>query len=438
MSQSIRSQVDLIREAFHYQSRFSGRVMVFKVDFPVTEHGGFPLLIQDLALLSEIGIKAVIVPGATEWIDAVLSEYGIQSAYKDGVRITTQEAMPFVEMAAFHVATRYMTALAACRADAVTGNLVRARGLGVIGGVDMAHTGKVEKIHTGPLERILEQGLLPILPCIGWSAAGKPYNVPSDEIALEASRALGAEKLFIISLHDGYPETAEPGEAVRGMHLTPSQAEEMLKETPRPGEKSGKFHGELSLALNAVRAGVERVHLVDGSKEGAVLRELFSNLGAGAMIYRDEYESIRPLTDEDIPAVLRIMEPFMEQGTLLRRSDGDIREKIGDWAVYEIDGQIHACGALHDWGEGQGEIAALAIDPDYEDMGLGSRLVRFLLEKARSRGYSRVFVLTTVTHDWFELMGFRETNVESLPELKRRAYDTARRSKIFAKNIGAR
>jgi amino-acid N-acetyltransferase len=100
-----------------------------------------------------------------------------------------------------------------------------------------------------------------------------------------------------------------------------------------------------------------------------------------------------------------------------------------------VDGKIHACGALHDRGEGQGEIAALATDSSYIDAGLGSKIVRYLIERAKKQEMKRVFVLTTRTHDWFEALGFRECGVESLPEEKRKSYDKNRKSKIFALEI---
>jgi amino-acid N-acetyltransferase len=177
---------------------------------------------------------------------------------------------------------------------------------------------------------------------------------------------------------------------------------------------------------------VDRVHIIDGREEGAVLNELFSNLGVGTMVYADEYESIRPFHSRDLPDLLRLMEPLMRQGILIRRGADQIQEKKDDYSVYEIDGSVHACGALHDWGEGQGEIAAVATDPLYADMGLGRRVVGCLIEKARKKNLRRVFVLTTHTQDWFEALGFSEAAVESLPERKRRAYDHARRSKVFA------
>jgi amino-acid N-acetyltransferase len=432
-------QLDLIREAFTYQNRFAGSTMVLKIDFPVTEDPAFPLLMRDLALLAKSSFKIVIVPGAKERIDAVLNEYGIVSEYAGESRITTGAAIPFVEMAAFHVANRFMTGLSADRVDAVIGNFVRARGLGVVNGVDMEHTGRVDKIFTESITRILNQGMIPILPCIGWSPAGKPYNVSGDEIALAAASALGAAKLVIVSAHDGIrretyrvPAGVSVDDTGRIVRLTPQETEAVLAENrAAEGLHLDKPLSELCLALKASRAGVDRVHLIDGRESGVLLRELFSNLGAGTMIYQDEYESIRPLKTQDIPDILRLMEPLMIRGVLVRRNSEDIREKKEDYAVFEIDGSIHACGALHDWGESQGEIAAIATATAYADMGLGRRIVRYLIDRAVKRGLRRVFVLTTGTHDWFESLGFREGSVENLPPEKRKKYDRARKSKVF-------
>jgi amino-acid N-acetyltransferase len=448
MSGAPLSQVDLIREAFHYQSRFEGSTMVFKIDFPVTEDPGFPYLVKDLALLAKTGFKVVIVPGAKEFIDSVLGGQDIPAAWASGdfpapARITSGVAMPFVEMAAFHVATRYMTYLSGSRVEALIGNFVRARGLGVVGGVDMEHTGAVDKIYTDSISRVLNLGMVPILPCIGWSPSGKPYNVPSDEIALATAAALGAVKFFIVCAHEGprgvaLPrgiETRPDGSPVR---LTPQEAESLLEANGEMTDNDGllkKKLTEIRLALRACRAGVDRVHIIDGREEGAVLKELFSNLGVGTMVYADKYESIRTFHSGDLPDILRLMEPLMQKEILIRRGAEQIQEKKDDYAVFDIDGSVHACGALHDWGEGQGEIAAIATDPLYGDLGLGRRMVGYLIEKARKSGMSRVFVLTTLTQDWFETLGFRETPLESLPERKRKLYDHKRRSKVFALDI---
>jgi amino-acid N-acetyltransferase len=439
MDNNYISQVELIREVFHYQTRFEGSTMVFKIDYPVTEDPGFPGLVKDLALLAKTGFKVIIVPGAKENIDAVLKQYNIESDYTSidnfPVRITTKQTIPFVEMAAFDVASKFMTFLTASKVEAIIGNFVRARGLGVQNGVDTEHAGIVDKIFKESLERVLNLGMVPILPCIGWSPSGKPYNVPSAEIALAVSSALHAEKLFFLSARDRMQvknfnikesfEKRPDGSLVR---LTPLQAEKLINSNSVPAQ----FLRELQLALSASRAGVQRVHLLDAREEGAVLKELFSNLGVGTMVYNDEYDSIRAFHSRDLPDILRMMEPLMQKGLLIRRNPEQIQEKKSDYAVLEIDGSVRACGALHNWDESQGEIAAVATDPDYKDMGLGRKIVGYLVEKARKSKMKRVFVLTTQSQDWFEALGFKETTVETLPEKKRKTYDQSRNSKVFA------
>ena len=452
MDNILSSQVDLIREVFHYQSRFEGSTMVFKIDYPVTEDPRFPGLVKDLALLAQTGFKVIIVPGAKENIDAVLKQYNIDSSYyldntpvgDFPIRVTTSQAIPFVEMAAFDVASRFMTFLSGSRVDALVGNFVRARGLGVKDGVDTGHTGIVDKIYASSLSRVLNLGMVPILPCIGWSPSGKPYNVPSDEIALSVSSALGAAKLFVISVRGGldagiltFPENLEMRQDGSFMRLTPQQAQALIAaggNLPDNAQAAPwrQYLRELKLGLRASRAGVHRVHIIDGREEGAVLKELFSNLGVGTMIYADEYDSIRAFHSRDLPDILRLMEPLMQNGILVRRNAEQIQEKKDDYIVLEIDGSIRACGALHDWGEAQGEIAAVATDPQYSDLGLGRRIVGFLVERGRKSQMRRVFALTTQSQDWFESLGFEEAPVETLPEQKRKVYDKSRKSKVFA------
>ena len=183
-----REQVDLIREVFYYQNRFDGKTIVLKIDYPILNASHFPQLLKDMAMLSATGIEIILIPGAREWIDAVLKEYDIESEYVDGVRIATQDSIPFIRMAAFDVANRLMTLLTAFQANAVIGNFVRARGIGVVDGVDFQNSGRVEKILKEPLQQILDQGMIPIFPCIGWNAAGKPYNLSSDDIAVGGRR----------------------------------------------------------------------------------------------------------------------------------------------------------------------------------------------------------------------------------------------------------
>ncbi|MDR1363019.1 MAG: amino-acid N-acetyltransferase [Spirochaetaceae bacterium] len=447
MKEVLCPRINVIREAFAYQSRFTGSTMIFKIDFPIIASSGFSYLMKDIALLVNGGIRVVIVPGCKEWIDAVLLEHSVLSEYSGGERITSENAIPLVEMAAFNVATRYMTALSASRVDAVVGNFTRARGRGVINGIDMMYTGTVDKIFTQAMRRILDLGVVPILPCIGWSSTGKSYNVPSDEIAIAAASALGAAKLFIVTGGDylkkeqlATPAHTRYTDEGRILRLNPREAEEILflnKNDGETGKEKEKCLGMLRFALSASASGVERVHIINGCEEGAVLNELFTNLGSGTMLYADEYEAIRGIHNSDIPDILHIMEPLIRQDILIRRSAEDVQKKKDDYVVYVVDGSVHACGALHDLGDGQAELAALASDKAYSSMNIGRRIVHYLIEKARNLGMKRVLVFTTKTQDWFELLGFRETSIDTLPRQRRENYNYKRMSKIFALELNA-
>jgi amino-acid N-acetyltransferase len=431
-----REQVDLIREVFYYQNRFDGKTIVLKIDYPILNAPHFPQLLKDLAMLRATGIEIVLIPGAGEWIDQVLKEYDIESEYVDGVRIATQESIPFIRMAAFDVANRLMTLLTAFQANAVIGNFTRARGVGVVDGVDFQNSGRVEKILKEPLQQILDQGMIPIFPCIGWNAAGKPYNLSSDDIALAVAEALQAEKLFFVTDSDGFMETRFklPSGLVKNSdgrvaRLSLEEAQEVLNLNAGNPDPDLKY---LELALAACRKGTERAHVVDGRMEGAILREIFSNLGVGTMVYGNDYESIRPMKADDIGDVLRLMQPLMNEGILIKRSEDDLMARHGDFVVYSIDDVVHACGSLHDYGEGQGEIAAIATNPVYGHLSMGRKIVFYLIEKAAKLGMTRVFALTTRTVDWFEQLGFVEADLESLPARKRDTYNHARKSRIFA------
>jgi len=437
-----REQVDLIREVFYYQNRFAGKTIVLKIDYPILNASHFPQLLKDLAMLRATGIEIILIPGAREWIDAVLKEYDIESEYVKGIRIATQDSIPFIRMAAFDVANRLMTLLTAFQANAVIGNFIRARGIGVVDGIDFQNSGRVEKILKEPLQQLLDQGMIPIFPCIGWNAAGKPYNLASDEIALAVAEALQAEKLFFVTDSDGFMETRfnlPPGLVKnsdgRVARLSLEEAEEVLNLNAGNPDPDLKY---LALALNACRKGTERAHVVDGRMEGAILREIFSNLGIGTMVYGNEYESIRPMKADDIGDVLRLMQPLMQEGILVHRSENDLMARQADYVVYSIDDVVHACGALHDYGDGQAEIAAIATNPVYRHLSMGRKIVSYLVEKAERLGMDRVFALTTRTTDWFEQLGFIETDLDTLPVKKRNTYNHARKSRILALELKAR
>ncbi|TVQ35680.1 MAG: amino-acid N-acetyltransferase [Spirochaetaceae bacterium] len=437
---NVQEHVELIREVFSYANRFQDSTFVIQVDYTILDHPYLPNLVKDLVLLKQAGINTILVPGAKGRIDDVLTRYGISWESRRGIRIATIEAIPFIKMAAFDTANSLLTLLTAHNANAVIGNWVKARARGVENGIDYHESGIVERIKINQLRAVLDQGIIPVFPCIGWSATGRPYNVSSRQLASTLASELHAEKLFFITDTAGLfgkdyviPESVDMTADGRVSRMTVSEARDFLE--ANRGSEAETMYELVEYACASGVHGVERIHIVDGRIEGVILKEIFSNLGLGTMVHANIYQSVRTMRQEDVPDVYRLMGPLVEQGVLVQRTEEKLSEIYPDFVVYETDGTIHGCAALHQFPSGDAEIAGVAVDPRYSHLGIGHKLISFLVEKARRLGLGRVFVLTTSTSDWFDALGFREGSREDLPEDRRLRYDETRRSRIMALDL---
>jgi amino-acid N-acetyltransferase len=137
------------------------------------------------------------------------------------------------------------------------------------------------------------------------------------------------------------------------------------------------------------------------------------------------------MTRDDIPAMLSLMNPFVERGILLPRSSEDLETEAHAFTLYEIDGGIRACAALLAYEENVGEIAGIAVDEAYAHMGIGPKLMELLIARARSNGFTSVFVLTTQTADWFERFGFKSCEIDRLPAKRKEKWSKKRGSRML-------
>ncbi|HEX2958984.1 MAG TPA: amino-acid N-acetyltransferase [Chitinispirillaceae bacterium] len=438
---SLKEQVGIIRQAFGYIDRFKDQIFVIKIDGTLIENQFFPIMIKDIVLLHHMGIRVILVPGARNRIDEVLATYKIECPTINGIRVSPPEAIPFIKMAAFDVSNKLMTLLAENGANAVIGNWVRARSIGVRDGIDFQSSGIVEKFKIDIIKNVLEDNLIPIFPNIGWSATGKPYNLSSNELAFNLSTEVKASKLFFITDQEGFnvSEYKVPDNVVQNdgliSQLTTEQAGAFLD------LNTDKYNEQLEMISFAYRAccsGVDRVHLIDGRADGMILKEIFSNRGFGTMIYSNQHENFRPMNISDIPEVLHLMQPVIEEKILVPRTAADLEEKVSEYTVYEVDDTVHACGALHVYPDKQGEIAAIVVDEMYAGAGIGKKMITFLIEKAVKLKLKQVFVLTTQTADWFVQLGFTEMTIDELPEAKRESYNRKRNSLILKYRLSGR
>lgn len=451
-SQSISSKAEDIRDVLRYIKKFKAASVVIYIDDRLLEHPLFTSHIRDIAMIHEAGIQVVIVPGSRKRIDEVLKTNSIPWKMKNGVRLTKEESLPLIKMAAFDVANRIMTSLAGEGKTAVIGNWVRARSMGILDGIDFSAAGDIDKIQTDAVKTILEDRFIPIFPCIGWSLAGKPYNISSVELAAEIAQRLQADKLFFL-LPDGNIDEKDffipqhisrsPENKIPALNI--SEAQELVDRNTHQENisstqdeilsKKEKILQLIRLGIRACTNGVSRVHILDGLIDGTIPCEIFSNLGCGTMIYESDYGQIREMTIEDIPAILNLIRPFVEEGILLPRTEQSLASTFTDYIVYELDDGIKGCAALHFYNDFQAEIAAVAVDPVCSHLGIGPKMMEYLLNKAQSQQAKSVFILTTRTADWFEMQGFIPDDISTLPTKRKEKWSPSRGSKLFRKKL---
>lgn len=424
-----------VRDVIRYLQKFKNALVVIYLDDKTIESPLFSSHIRDIALLHEAGLQVVIIPGARRRIDDVLKSANIKWTYHDNTRVTTPNAMPLIKMAAFDVSNIVMTSLAANNITAIIGNWVRSRAKGVLNGYDFGTAGEIDKLEVDAIRTVLNDGFIPIFPCIGWNSVGHPYNISSTLLAQQIAINLKADKLFFVMqegslnsekfiIPEGFSLSDEGN--IPAMNL--EEVDDFVKTNTSADEEIISL---LKISQDACKSGVTRVHIVNGALDGVLPCEIFSGLGSGTMIYTSNYGKVRHMQQTDIPSVLAIMRPFIESGKLLPRTEQMLSDALQDYIVYEIDGVVHACAALHFYADGQAEIAAVAVDENYAHMGIGPKLMENLIDQAEQEQSESIFIMTTQAIDWFEQLGFEEDKIDTLPEERRKIWTPERNSKVY-------
>jgi amino-acid N-acetyltransferase len=182
--------------------------------------------------------------------------------------------------------------------------------------------------------------------------------------------------------------------------------------------------------------GVERCHSVSYQSDTALLQELFTRDGAGTLIAKDHKEQLSTATIDDVAGILELLAPLEAEGVLVKRSRELLEVEIDQFIVLKKEDVIIACAALYSYPDAKkGEVACVAIHPDYRKGNRGGRLMAALELEAKQQQLTSIFVLTTVSGHWFREQGFTEQTMDKLPEGKQKMYNFQRKSKIFIKEI---
>ena len=167
------------------------------------------------------------------------------------------------------------------------------------------------------------------------------------------------------------------------------------------------------------------------------LRNMYGN-PSSLYTFGQEAKEILEKAREDIAAVLSLIRPFVKKKILLPRTQKQFEQTYNDYIVYELDGAVRACAALHIYDRTQAEIACVTVDETCSHIGIGPKMIEYLLEKAKAIHLDNVFILTTQTADWFEKFGFKPDSVETLPPERKAKWNPKRGSKLFRLKLAYR
>ncbi len=373
----------------------------------------------------------VLVHGASAQITFLAEEQKISASNLDGAGITDAPTLQLALHAANRLTHEILEGLSANDLRAVCPNVIIAHPLGIIQGVDHLFTGKVEKVDVEMLQTLLTQGIIPIIPPLGFDGDGRTYRVNSDGVALAVAEALKATKLIFITAQDGI---LVQGRLIRQMLVADLESViAMQKNDIAPELLSKALH-----AVAACKAGIPRVHVINGKVDEGLLAEVFSNEGIGTLIYANEYQQIRRAMKKDVRAIQLLTKAAVESEELVKRTRATIEKNLADYFIFEIDKNPVACVALHVYSEQKkGELACLYVNPLHENRGIGRKLIQFVENKAREMGLNELLTLSTQAFTYFQSKGgFSAGTPDDLPPARREKYDqSGRNSKVLVKKL---
>ncbi|NBS14233.1 MAG: amino-acid N-acetyltransferase [Verrucomicrobia bacterium] len=419
-----------LRGILTYIPSFRDKLFVLSVDSAVLEDERAASLFLDISVLRSLNIRVVLVHGASARIKKMATEMKLKPTNLDGLGVTDEDTLKVSERAANSYSHDILQSLADADLRGAVTNAIIAHPAGILGGVDQQWTGRVERVDTRFLEALLENGIIPVIPPMGVDGDGRTYRVNSDGVALEVAEALKAEKLIFLTGGGELPMNGK-----KPAQLSVEEASEWLKK--KKGELSGVMASKLEHGLRACREGVSRAHILNGLEDDALLEELFSSEGVGTMIYADEYTEIRKALKKDVRSIMRLIGNSVASEELVRRTRGEVAAAIGDYSVFEIDGNMVGCVALHGLEGKTAEMGCLFVASGHENAGIGRKLMLYAENRAKEMGMKRLLALSTQAFNYLQSKGgFNEGTVDMLPAARKTAYEASgRNSKILYKDL---
>ena len=292
MSITAHDQMAILAGALPFLKRYDDQIVVVKYGgHAMGEEESALRFGRDIALLEQVGVSPVVVHGGGPQINAMLKRLDVQSTFVDGLRVTDEGMVDVVEMVLAGTVNKQV-AEAITRAGVIAvgisgkdGNLIRARkvtrtvrdpGSSIERVLDLGFVGEPEHVETRVLELLIGADIVPVVAPVGVGADGQTYNINADTVAGAIAGALGAARLLMM--------TDVAGVLDRDGKLVPEMTVAEVEAGVEAGWISGGMIPKVETCVDAVRGGVKGAVILDGRVPHAVLRELFTNRGAGTLI----------------------------------------------------------------------------------------------------------------------------------------------------------
>ncbi|MBR4670520.1 MAG: acetylglutamate kinase [Butyrivibrio sp.] len=286
--QEVLKKAEVLVEALPYIQKFNRKIIVVK-------YGGSAMsneelqknVITDVTLLKLVGFKPIIVHGGGKAISSWVSKVGKEAEFVNGLRVTDNETMEIAEMVLGRVNKQLVTMVQELGVKAIG---ISGKDSGLLhvtkklsDGKDIGYVGDIDKVDPKILFDLLENDYLPIVAPIGLDDNFDTYNINADDAACAIAKAVGANKLaFLTDIEGVYKDIKDPSSFIS--RLTCSEADALIAS----GNIGGGMLPKLNNCTDAIRKGVNNVHILDGRIPHCLLLEIFTKKGVGTMFMSDD------------------------------------------------------------------------------------------------------------------------------------------------------
>lgn len=278
-------RAEVLTQALPYIKKYNGKIVVVK-------YGGNAMIneqlkmqvMEDIVLLSLIGVKIVLIHGGGPEISDVMEKLGKKPLFIDGLRVTDKETVDIVQMVLTGKVNKTLVNLletkggTAMGISGMDGRLIEA----VMKDERLGYVGKIVNINIAPIADLLEKGYIPVISTVGCDKEGNAYNINGDTAAAHIAGALKAERLIMMTDIAGILKDKEDP-ATLIPEMTVSETAKLQEE----GVISGGMIPKVECCAEAIQKGVKKVIIMDGRVPHSILMEILTDEGAGTMVIGD-------------------------------------------------------------------------------------------------------------------------------------------------------